>query len=295
MLHILDVFGKTRKISLRLLDIEASASVIQGVKLEIEDSNYDLVTEVISTTDVSIACKDVDIAILLGGFPRLPGMERKDLISKNAEGMRNQARALNMYANRDCKVLVVANPANTNTLVAIKSAPDIPAANFSCLTRLDEERLRGFVSAKVNETLGRTGAFAIRPSAVTELCIFGNHSSTQVPYLDVAQVIVDGESKSLKPFISDVDSLVSTTNQSYILLLLLLLSNYHCLQSITDESSTEPGRRNHVVAESQQCDELRGGHREAPAGLARCGRHCLSCITCRWSRCGWSVLPRHPQ
>lgn len=198
-------------ISLRLLDIEASASIIQGVKLEIDDSNYDLVVEVIATTDVEVACKDVDVAILLGGFPRLPGMERKDLISKNAEGMRNQARALNTHASRDCKVLVVANPANTNCLVAIKSAPDIPATNFSCLTRLDEERLRGFACAHVNSSLGHKGSLSIRPSAITGLYILGNHSSTQVPYLDTAKVIIDGESKCLKPFITDVESLVSVT------------------------------------------------------------------------------------
>ena len=114
------------------------SGVLHGLKLELEDSNYDLLDEIIITANLDIATKDVNIAILLGGYPRLPGMERKDLISINAKGIKEQASSLNNYANSNCKVVVIANPANTNCLVAIHNAPNIPKNNFTCLTRLDQ-------------------------------------------------------------------------------------------------------------------------------------------------------------
>ena len=120
--------------------------------MEIQDAAYELLEEVWIGTSAEEGFANANVAILLGGFPRLPGMERKELITKNAEGMRDQARALDACADRDVKVLVVANPANTNALVAIKSAPSIPAQNFTALTRLDQERLRGFIVAKVTQT-----------------------------------------------------------------------------------------------------------------------------------------------
>ena len=202
------------------------------------------------------------------GFPRLPGMERKELITKNAEGMRDQARALNACADRDVKVLVVANPANTNALVAMKSAPSIPSKNFTALTRLDQERLRGFIVANVNQT----GSLRIshdvvvivivivivvvvvvvvvvlssiassnmpnpprpsplpvndteeaagnnvkaRASDVSQIAIFGNHSTTQVPYIGAATVMVGGDTKRVSQYFTSEETnqlIVSVQNR----------------------------------------------------------------------------------
>jgi malate dehydrogenase len=131
-------------------------------------------------------------APMTGGFPRLAGMERKDLIAKNAEGMRDQAMALQNFADPNVKVVVVANPANTNALVAIRTADRIPARNFSALTRLDHERLRGFVAAKTQ----------VHSSQVKDVAIFGNHSATQVPYINVASLKVARGSVEEQPLTS---------------------------------------------------------------------------------------------
>ena len=183
------VFGNDIQISLRLLDMEVCAEKLEGIKMEIEDSCYSNVVEVITTFDPEIAYPGVDVAILLGGFPRLPGMERKDLIAKNAEGMKSQAESLNRLASKNCKVLVVANPANTNCLVGIKSAGSIPAQNFSCLTRLDQERLKGILAKKVNSKISTTRELShISAANIEGVFIFGNHSTTQTIFTDTAVV-----------------------------------------------------------------------------------------------------------
>jgi malate dehydrogenase len=175
------VFGSSTRISLRLLDVEMATSMLHGVELEIKDSCYALLDDLVATTDPQAAFVGADIAVLLGGFPRAPGMERRDLTAKNAAGMRDQATALDTYASKDCKVLVVANPANTNCLVCIKTCKTIPAENFTCLTRLDQERLRGLSTERVNSYLEGTGwTTKICPAEVRDVAIFGNHSSTQV-------------------------------------------------------------------------------------------------------------------
>ena len=180
--------GPNTRIRLHLLDVMAEDK-LRGVAMEIEDCCYPLVDVVLTTLSPEEAFRGVDVAILLGGYPRLPGMERKDLIHRNAEGMMAQAQALERWASRDVKVLVVANPANTNCLVAIKSAPSIPASNFSCLTRLDEERLRGMVASKASAVLMARGDAPIRPEHVVDVCIWGNHSSNQVPYIDSGRIV----------------------------------------------------------------------------------------------------------
>lgn len=174
------VFGAETRIRLRLLDVQFAADKLDGIAMEIDDCNYPLLDmPVVSTLSPEEAFKDVDVAILLGGFPRLQGMERKELITKNAAGMREQAQALERFAKPSIKVLVVANPANTNCLVAMKSAPKIPPENFTALTRLDEERLRGFV---LQQAKGK--GMAVKPDQVSDLFIWGNHSATQVPHVD---------------------------------------------------------------------------------------------------------------
>jgi len=183
-----DVFGTAVAIDLVLLDIPDASEKLHGIVLEISDSNYPLLKSLVATTSAEEAFRNVQVAILLGGFPRLPGMERRDLLRKNAESMKIQAVALNQYADRNVKVVVVANPANTNCLVAIKSAPNIPAENFTCLTRLDEERLRNFCLKKVADS---TPGLNMRGAQVKDVFVFGNHSNTQVAYINQGKVALN--------------------------------------------------------------------------------------------------------
>jgi malate dehydrogenase len=183
-----------------------AASKLEGIQMEILDSTYPNLLTIIATTNPAEAFQDVDVAILLGGYPRLPGMERKDLIQKNASGMLYQAGYLSNFARPDVKVLVVANPANTNCLSAIRSATNIPASNFTCLTRLDHERLRGFVTKMINDKLANNVLYdgkSISSSDVKGVAIFGNHSTTQVPYIDSATVKIDGKLIPVTEFIND--------------------------------------------------------------------------------------------
>lgn len=180
------VFGPTTRLIIHLLDIPGTENVLRGVQMEIEDAASPVVVGVVGTTDLRTACTGVDYAILLGGFPRLPGMERKDLLAKNVEIISAHAGALQDHASPDVKVLVVANPANTLALVARKRAAALPARNFSCLTRLDHDRLRGAVAKKLTSLRGPGGE--VTAAQVRNAVIWGNHSSTQVPSAAQAEV-----------------------------------------------------------------------------------------------------------
>ncbi|TDH73750.1 hypothetical protein CCR75_003830 [Bremia lactucae] len=186
LLCIGHVFGPNQRIDLRLLDIPPAQEALKGVTMELQDSAYNLLNSIVPTSDLKVAFTDVNVAILVGGFPRKEGMQRKDLIDKNVAIFQAQGVAINKYASRDVKVLVVANPANTNCLIAMEHAPSIPRRNFSALTRLDHERLRSFVVEKVNATRGTK----VTSKDVTKVVIWGNHSSTQVP--DVTNAEVNG-------------------------------------------------------------------------------------------------------
>jgi len=192
-----------------------AAAKLEGVVMEILDSTYNNLHSVIASTNPIDAFQNVHVAIFLGGYPRLPGMERKDLIMKNAEGMREQAEYLSKFANPNVKVLVVANPANTNCLVAIKSAKNIPSSNFTCLTRLDQERLRGFITKIINDKFSNENIFngkIINSSDIKNVSIFGNHSTTQVPYLSTASVNINGKLVPVTDYINDkkeIDELIS--------------------------------------------------------------------------------------
>ena len=129
--------------------------------------------------------RDSDVVILLGGFPRKPGMERKDLIQANTEIIKEHARGIESFAKRDVHVLVVANPANTNALTASSVAKSIPIENFTCLTRLDEERLKNLISQKI---ISENSSSTVIASDVKDVCIFGNHSATQVPSTEAGYV-----------------------------------------------------------------------------------------------------------
>lgn len=163
-----------------MLDIEPAKTALEGVKMELFDSAFPLLTDVIATTDPEVAFKDADFAILVGGFPRKAGMERKDVMSKNVAIYKGQASALERLAKKDVKVVVVANPANTNALILKEHAPSIPPENITCMTRLDHNRAMGQLSV-------RSG---VHISKVKNTIIWGNHSSTQYP--DVNHATIDG-------------------------------------------------------------------------------------------------------
>lgn len=172
--------------------------------MEIEDCNFVYLSQITTTTIVEDAFAGADVIIILGGHPRLPGMVRKDLIGINAEGMRTQAEAINKFSNSNVKVLVVANPCNTNTLVGIHFAPNIPARNFSCLTRLDEERLKGMVMARIAQKL----EVSLHPRDIRHLTIWGNHSMTQVPdTLSAGEVNVNGSWLSISSVLNNEEDL----------------------------------------------------------------------------------------
>jgi malate dehydrogenase len=163
-----------------MLDIEPAKTALEGVKMELIDSAFPLLTDVIATTDPEVAFKDADYAVLVGGFPRKAGMERKDVMSKNVAIYKGQASALERLAKKDVKVVVVANPANTNALILKEHAPSIPPENITCMTRLDHNRAMGQLSV-------RSG---VHISKVKNTIIWGNHSSTQYP--DVNHATIDG-------------------------------------------------------------------------------------------------------
>jgi malate dehydrogenase len=172
------MLGVDQPINLNLLEIPAAAAAVQGVVMELNDCAFPTLNKVSATHDATIGFKDCDFAMLVGARPRGPGMERKDLLLENAKIFSAQGKALNAVASRDVRVLVVGNPANTNSLIALKNAPSLPPRHFTAMTRLDHNRGLAQLSEK-------TGA------AVTEvrrIIIWGNHSATQYPDLHHATV-----------------------------------------------------------------------------------------------------------
>ncbi|CAM8889109.1 unnamed protein product [Rhodiola kirilowii] len=166
-----EVFGPDQPIALKLLGSQRSFEALEGVAMELEDSLYPLLREVIISTDPYEVFQGVEWALLIGAKPRGPGMERADLLDLNGQIFAEQGKALNAVASHNVKVIVVGNPCNTNALICLKNAPNIPAKNFHALTRLDENRAKCQLALKA-------GVFYDKVSNVT---IWGNHSTTQVP------------------------------------------------------------------------------------------------------------------
>jgi len=131
------MFGAHQKVVLQLLELPFAEKFLTGLVLELKDSASPCVAEIIATTDVEVAFKDIDVALLVGARPRGPGMERKDLLEANAKIFEQQGAVLDKVAKKSVKVCVVGNPANTNALIASHHAPSIPKKNFTALTRLD--------------------------------------------------------------------------------------------------------------------------------------------------------------
>jgi len=151
--------------------------------MELQDCAFPMLNSIRATTDQSEAFTEIDVAVLVGAFPRKPGMERKDMLAKNAEIFQAQGKLLDTVAKKTVKVLVVGNPANTNALIASTCAPSIPKENFSALTRLDQNRATGQIAAKAG----------VSADKVKNVCIWGNHSATQYPDAWNGQVDKDGK------------------------------------------------------------------------------------------------------
>jgi len=172
-------FGDDQPVILHLLEVPAVEKALGGIVMELTDAAYPLLAGVVPTVDPLVGFKDVDYAILVGAFPRKAGMERKDLLEKNAGIFKEQGAAIEKVASRNVKVLVVGNPANTNALIASHYAPSIPKTNFTALTRLDHHRASAQVADKLK----------VPVYSVKNVIIWGNHSATQVP--DISQAYIE--------------------------------------------------------------------------------------------------------
>jgi malate dehydrogenase len=176
------LLGPDQPVILQLLEITPALGALQGVVMELDDCAFPLLAGVTTSDDAEVAFGDAEIALLVGSRPRTKGMERKDLLEANGAIFTTQGRALSSSAAKSVKVLVVGNPANTNALIALHSAPGIAPEQFTAMTRLDH-----------NRALAQLGAKAGVPTTeISNLTIWGNHSSTQYP--DIYHASIDGKS-----------------------------------------------------------------------------------------------------
>jgi malate dehydrogenase len=176
------MLGSDQPVILQLLEIPPALPALHGVVMELDDCAFSTLAGIVATDDPDVAFKDSDYALLVGARPRGPGMERKDLLEANAAIFSVQGKAMNDHANRNIKVLVVGNPANTNALIASSNAPDIDAGNFSAMTRLDHNRATAQLATKTDSHV----------NDISCMTIWGNHSATQYP--DINYASVDGKS-----------------------------------------------------------------------------------------------------
>jgi malate dehydrogenase len=177
-----ELLGKDQPIKLQLLEVTPAMQALEGVVMELQDCAFSTLAGIETSDDANAAFSGADFAFLVGAKPRGPGMERKDLLEENAGIFRTQGRALNENAGKDIRVIVVGNPANTNALITMHHAPDIDPRRITAMTRLDHNRALAQLAEK-------TGASV---NVIRNLCIWGNHSTTQYP--DLHHVTVDGRS-----------------------------------------------------------------------------------------------------
>jgi malate dehydrogenase len=172
------MLGPDQPINLILLEIPAAQNAVQGVVMELNDCAFPTLNKVVASDDAKVAFKDCNFAMLVGARPRGPGMERKDLLLENAKIFSAQGKALDAVASREVRVLVVGNPANTNSLIAQRNAPSLAPQQFSAMTRLDHNRGLAQLTEKSGVAL----------TSVKNVIIWGNHSATQYPDLHHATV-----------------------------------------------------------------------------------------------------------
>ncbi|XP_011495377.1 PREDICTED: malate dehydrogenase, cytoplasmic [Ceratosolen solmsi marchali] len=187
------VFGQEQPINLRLLDIPPMMGILKGVVMELEDLALPLLNDILPTADPEAAFKDAAAVFLLGAMPRKEGMERKDLLAANVKIFKVQGEALDKFAKKDVKIVVVGNPANTNALICSHYAPSIPKENFTAMTRLDQNRAQALLASHLG----------VEVSNVTNVVIWGNHSSTQYPSTAYAKVKTNNSSKPVSEVIDD--------------------------------------------------------------------------------------------
>jgi malate dehydrogenase len=180
------LLGPDTPVQLSLLEIPAAVKAAEGTAMELDDCAFPLLSGVDISDDPNRAFDGVNIALLVGARPRTAGMERGDLLEANGGIFKPQGQALNAHAASDIRVLVVGNPANTNSLIAQRNAPDIPAGRFTAMTRLDHNRAIAQLAKKTGTAV----------SDITNVTIWGNHSATQYP--DIFHAKLAGESAADK-------------------------------------------------------------------------------------------------
>ncbi|MEZ7829605.1 MAG: malate dehydrogenase [Brachymonas denitrificans] len=188
-----EMLGKDQPVILQLLEIpdEKAQNALKGVMMELQDCAFPLLAGMEAHSDPMTAFKDAQYVLLVGARPRGPGMERADLLAANAQIFTAQGKALDAVADRNVKVLVVGNPANTNAYIAMKSAPSLPAKNFTAMLRLDHNRAASQIAEKTGKPV----------SSIEKLAVWGNHSPTM--YADYRFATIDGQ--SVKDMINDED------------------------------------------------------------------------------------------
>jgi malate dehydrogenase len=165
------MLGADTEVELQLLELEPALPSLHGLAMELDDCAFPLLKKITCTSNVNEAMRDINWALLVGAMPRKDGMERSDLLKINGQIFTTQGQAINNHAAEDVRVLVVGNPCNTNCLIAMNNAPDISHERFFAMTRLDELRARSQLAKKAG----------VDVTAITEMAIWGNHSSTQYP------------------------------------------------------------------------------------------------------------------
>ena len=197
------MFGLDQPVNLRLIEIEPGMKALQGVLMELDDCAFPLLNEVVATSDLNEGFSGTNWALLVGSVPRKAGMERADLLNINGKIFTGQGQAIGANAADDVRVLVVGNPCNTNALIAMNNAEGVPNDRFFAMTRLDENRAKSQLAEKAG----------MHNSDVTNMCIWGNHSSTQYPDFTNAKI----KGKPVTEVISDKEWLegefISTVQQ----------------------------------------------------------------------------------
>lgn len=184
-----DMLGLDQPINLKLIDIEPAMNSLKGVKFELEDCAFPLINSITTTFDLNVGFEECDYALLIGAKPRMKGMERKDLLKDNGKIFKPQGKAINAVANKNIKILVVGNPANTNALIAMHNAPSINPKQFTSMMRLDHDRSLAQVANKYKTSVNE----------VKKVIVWGNHSNTQVPDLSYSEVC----GKNIKEIINE--------------------------------------------------------------------------------------------
>lgn len=184
-----DLFNELEPIALHLYDLPGTESMMEGIAMELEDCAFPLLKEIRFGSELKKQFEGIDLALLIGAKPRGAGMERADLLLENGQIFVKQGQALNEAASRDVKVIVVGNPCNTNCLIAMHHAPNLPRKNFHAMLRLDQNRAQALLAKKAGVSVDK----------VKRMTIWGNHSSTQVP--DFANVIIEGGKTPDRPWL----------------------------------------------------------------------------------------------